>query len=540
MTTSELLKEFGFEEEKWEMVHRNKILTGFPDTKIHFRLILEDAQMSVEETYFWVLTMFRRFDAVTDVIKIKDVFSASQQSSFFGNSQSRLGINQDRASSYLAQIGKLIKDMFHIVREVRVIDEKLQYYTDSKEKDKTLSEPAEIALKGVYIDQVEGGMKNPSSVYGLSQNVGFTTLPDLFFTVHPKSREDVGKLVSKLEDSINRKVREVLQRKLYQYVDWKEKTYKELDTRKNFQIKFMKQHFDVIKLYMDWVRPYLRYAHSMSMSDKAISSPDLISSIEGSFLEVELLTYHSAKTYYTPVVIASFEYRTRPEMRFTPSPDVYQHKGPTHVGQLELNIRGYVWKPDQINKYQEMRRQEDWELLKYVDENMFDVIETLKEDVEKYLGEHGESLPNDKAKKLLVQDLKKLYGDKAESVAKDLLSDVNELARTLLKLKKHNNYASAKEEAVKIVAQMKGKELENEKKYRKSQSVLAPFLGVFKGFHELVNPMVPKINLKSNSASKYAEMNKEASEKKSAGGAARAVAWNTYKFFKKSHGMLSW
>ena len=54
-------------------------------------------------------------------------------------------------------------------------------------------------------------MKNAASVYGLSQTVGFTLLPDLFFRVAPKGPEDVDIVVDSLE--FNLKVKEVLKRK---------------------------------------------------------------------------------------------------------------------------------------------------------------------------------------------------------------------------------------------------------------------------------------------------------------------------------------
>ena len=57
------------------------------------------------------------------------------------------------------------------------------YYSDSYDADSKSRESAEITLKGIWVDMVEQGAKNPASVYGMAREVQFTTLPDLFFSI---------------------------------------------------------------------------------------------------------------------------------------------------------------------------------------------------------------------------------------------------------------------------------------------------------------------------------------------------------------------
>ena len=70
----------------------------------------------------------RWFWSFVRIDKITDTFSASENSSFFGTSQQRVGLQQDKVSQYLATIGKMIKELFQLVRELRIIDERLGYY----------------------------------------------------------------------------------------------------------------------------------------------------------------------------------------------------------------------------------------------------------------------------------------------------------------------------------------------------------------------------------------------------------------------------
>ena len=82
-----------------------------------------------------------------------------------------------------------------MIRELRMIDERVQYYDDSAKND----DAAETALKSIWVDMVEGGINNPNSVTALSLKVGFIILPDLFYSIHPKKSGDVDKTMKELE-----------------------------------------------------------------------------------------------------------------------------------------------------------------------------------------------------------------------------------------------------------------------------------------------------------------------------------------------------
>ncbi|MCK5140493.1 MAG: hypothetical protein KAQ85_11675, partial [Thermodesulfovibrionia bacterium] len=227
MITEEDLEKFGFQEpEKDEEVRKVKpVFTGFVKPLNRYRLVVEAYNMSIEEPYFWVLEYLRNFVGFPNIIKITDVFSAAENSSFFGSSQQRLGMQQDKVSQFLATVGKMVKELFQLVRELRILDERLGYYKDSIDTESKSRESAEITLKGIWVDMVEQGAKNPASVYGMAREVQFTTLPDLFFSTHPLKQEDVDEVVERDRAQFNRKVREVLKRKLRGYLAWKEHTY---------------------------------------------------------------------------------------------------------------------------------------------------------------------------------------------------------------------------------------------------------------------------------------------------------------------------
>ena len=253
------------------------------------RCVFESFQKSIEVCYFWCLNHWRYDQHMPVIEKITDTFAASEHSSFFGVQQQRLGIQQDKVSQFLATIGKMVKEMFQIVRELRVIDERMGYYEDSYSPNSRIAGPADITLKGIYIDLVEGGSKNPASIYGMASQLQFTTLPDLFFNIHPVTSKQVGEMIEKLD--FNKKVKEVLQRKLYSYLRWKEETFHEIKSRRTFTLKFLRQHFAAIRLYVIWVKPYLKNVARLSTDEDKIGTPDLISAFEGSMVDIEIMAY---------------------------------------------------------------------------------------------------------------------------------------------------------------------------------------------------------------------------------------------------------
>src|SRR3989344_5943369 len=240
MDRTALLKEFGFEkEEEIEVIKQQYDKTGFPEPLKSYKLSLEVFDLSLEEPYFWILDALK--ESFTIVEKLEDSFAAAENSAFFGVTQQRLGAQQDKVSQFLATTGKMIKELFQMVRELRIIDERLEYYKEAEgEFEKPLLErkkSAEITLKGMFVDLVQGGGKSAASVYGMSRELEFITLPDLFFDAPPfKTLEELENHISSLKKNFNENVLRVLIRHLRQFIEWKKRTAKEHHSRQRFML----------------------------------------------------------------------------------------------------------------------------------------------------------------------------------------------------------------------------------------------------------------------------------------------------------------
>src|SRR3989338_10685648 len=176
MNRTELLKEFKFEkEEEIDVIKQQYDKTGFPEPLKSYKLSLEVFDLSLEEPYFWILDALK--ESFTIVEKLEDSFAAAENSAFFWVTQQRLGAQQDKVSQFLATTGKMIKELFQMVRELRIIDERLIYYNGvAAVLSKPINERGEgkahdITLKGIFVDLVQGGGKSAPSVYGMAREL---------------------------------------------------------------------------------------------------------------------------------------------------------------------------------------------------------------------------------------------------------------------------------------------------------------------------------------------------------------------------------
>lgn len=373
--------DFGFKEETAEEVLHKSLKTNWPEPHTRFRMSYEAENNSIEGIYFWVLNELREEEGYTHFDKITDIFAASEQSSFFGAAQQRLGLQQDKVSQFLATIGKMVKELFQLVRELRIIDERLDLYKKSNDGDK----PAEISLKGYWIDLVEGGAKNPASVYGMSRELGFVTLPDLFFDAPPMKSDNVQRHIDKL--LFNKKVKEVLMRKLSVFLIWKERTFQEMSNRKLFTLRYLRQHYEIIRMYSTWVKPYLRNIKKLTLDPEKMDAAELVSSFEGSLVEIEVIARRQYGENTFACLSLHFDYRSRPELKFMQ--EGYQ-RGPIHVGRTIMTMRSYIWTKAKMHKYKRFRKREEFDILAGIDSSVQAAYTALGEDLEKYLYEAGE------------------------------------------------------------------------------------------------------------------------------------------------------
>ncbi len=392
----QFLYDNGFKEEIAEVADGIYEKTGYPIPAKSFRIKVESFGTPIESIYYWFLDHLKQDQAYTAVEKIIDTFSASESSAFWGQASQRIGLQQDKAGGYLRIISELIKQLFQIVRELRMIDEKLavrKAWLDPETGVRLKS--ADVTLKSEFVELVEGGAKEVGSVYGLAREVGYHILPDLFFNTHVYKINAIDDKIDSME--YNKRVKNVLKKKLFNFLNWKEQTDKEFATRREFQLRYMYQHWQTIKTYMNWMKPYLRNIKRLSMNQKHIESADIISAFETSMIEIEILAHKKIKGNVHACTLANFTYTTKPDMSFHTQD--YQHKGPVHVGSVTVKLKAYGWSEQQIEAYKKYKEDEDLELLGLADNKIQSAMDMLGDSFKKYLEECGEIFDKNKEEK---------------------------------------------------------------------------------------------------------------------------------------------
>jgi len=484
-------KDFGWVEEEFEDFKDVYVKTDYPEPHRKFRIIYESFSLSMEETYFWILSALQHDMAFPMVEKITDIFSSAENSSIFGQTSQRLGIQQDRIGNTLATVGKMVKDLFALVRELRIIDERIAAY-DAWNKLKSKS--ADATLKQLYIDFAEsqGGQTKPSSVYGLAQNLGYTTLPDYFFNIRVFNKEDIDKTVDALPTNNN--LKNVLRRKLLEFIIWKENVDKEARNRRKFQLHYLRQQWAIIKMYMGWLKPYLRNVKRLSMNEKQVMGPEIISAFETAALEIEILAYDPVKAEksYSPCVLVNFKYFVKPSLSYQ-QPESYQ-RGPVHVGKVDITMRSYGWSKGEVIAYKAYREQQDMELLSVIDESLKAAMDALSGDLEKYLAEAGE------------EEFKKKQAEK-EAEKRDTRTFMQKFFNRRVDDTGAAGFAG---------------------------SALEPFIEIFMGIGEIIGAFMPSVAVKKKDKGK----DNSAARKKAAEATGKMlIVWANY---KKSHQLLTW
>ena len=79
----------------------------------------------------------------------------------------------------------------------------------------------------------------------------------------------------------NDRLKSVLKRKLRSYLTWKVYTEKELKNRRSFLLKYLRHHYLIVQMYINWLKPYLKNVRRLAYDEKRIDSPDLVGAFEG-------------------------------------------------------------------------------------------------------------------------------------------------------------------------------------------------------------------------------------------------------------------
>ncbi len=378
---------------------------------------------------------------------------------------------EDRVMQLLGNINAVLKSIIAIITELRELDRNIYFYDEIKGSDKDKSEAAELALKRIFLDNVDA-RKGGASLSALSRSPtqgqggpGFIDVMSVFYQV--KSLKDVVQLER------NEQYKNILKNRYIEYEKWKEINGKDLRTRKSLLLQYLKSQMSSFNMYVDWCSTYLSMLSKMGLKTamnandyiRGSSKPDIFESevfsvsaagykpIYSREYDVEYAKLFKSKGPEIPIKVTpksletslltrgykeqkrSFIYerlkkygpmtysfiKVIMDFKEKPSKEAIQ---PPYEGTLYFNIYPYVFTPDEFYLYRTASLAKIQKtVFTAVDQSVFGSLSIIKEDLDKYVKEaekeeEEKKKPKKAQKEYAILDIYRSFKDDIFGISK--------------------------------------------------------------------------------------------------------------------------
>jgi len=378
-----------------------------------YKLVYDSDSNQLEPIYFWILDFIQ--DMGIKVEKVTDNFQSSPGSGHFADMSQRATIMQQQATKILADTNVVIKSIIQIVYDLKEYEIRLSQYKKANSKDPKEKEEGMLALKNIWLDQVDM-KRGRGSIHQMSYEMGFTTLREAFLVAN--SVEDVNKM-SSADGVINESVKRVLTPRLGEFLLWKDVSEKEIVKRFEIEKSYLKSQVESLKLYTNWAKPYLKAAKDLKMNGFETNAA-LVHAFSTSMFELTLLgkresgisspvlikrfgrDYKLKRKYYS-ILIVSLKYVGKLAQKVTQRGDY----GFGFGGRVDITFDSYALNEEELALVKKKMDEADLkDGLDLVGENTQAALDQLKDDIEKYClkDEDKKKIEEEKKKEEKKQD----------------------------------------------------------------------------------------------------------------------------------------
>lgn len=419
----------------------------------NYNLSYDSMGEGLEPLYFWTLDFMRDKApgglGLDKVIKTEEGFEASASSGYFGELGARASVMQDRAMKILETVNNVLRGIVNIIYDLKEFEIRLKEYDKLHSDDKAEAEAAKLAVKGVWMDQVDI-KKGRGSINMMAQQLQFVTLRDAF--MQAENEADVKKM------DLNKRVQNILLRKISEYLIWEKESEKELRKRFSIERNYLKAQVNSMRLYIKWIKPYLKAAQKLGM--KEFNTPDIVAAFNNMQMELSLLGRREIQPIDVHPSFAKFEPEKKIfaclEITFNFRTVPYAARGQAstsyiHTGKTDITFNGYVLDSDQIGIMEAQELYEDMGLI----EHLTDIsLKELQEDLDKFLKEE----PEEKEKKKKKFKIESPFGDLRKGFD-DMIEPVKDVGKTFKGIFKAEPSEGFKIKEIKKSAEEQAKEI---------------------------------------------------------------------------------
>ncbi len=349
-------------------------------------LVYDSSSETLEPVYFWILDfMNNMFEGKVE--KLVDNFSSSPGSGHFSELSQKKSILQENVMKSLGAINQTIKSIVNLVYDLKDFEIRLKHYDNANLNDKNTKEAGILALKQIWMDNVDIKRGVGSINQMTAGNLQFVTLRDAFMAAN--SVEEVEKL------DLNDRVKRILKPRIAEFFQWKKLSEEELKRRFNIEKNYLKSQVNTLQLYSRWIKPYLKSAAALEMSEKAGRSPELVTIFNTLILELALMGKKEIdvqeeistatlprgisipKRNYYSIVIVDFHFRGLPNR-------AGQHY--TFGGRSNVVFKAYALNNEELKFFeQELKKSEVGEVMKLIEGSTTESLDELKKDIDYFL-----------------------------------------------------------------------------------------------------------------------------------------------------------
>ena len=375
---------------------------------ISYKITFDSQQAQLEPIYYWLLDFIQ--DMGIGVEKLVDNFTASPGSGQFSEMSGKATKMQEEGMKILGGLNQVVKSVLNLIYDLKEFEMRLAHYDDAGANDKARKETGMLALKQVWLDNVDL-KRGKGSIHQMAAELGFTTIREAFMMAN--SVEDLKKMEEGEEGGvINKQVMRILIPRMSEFLKWINYSEKELRKRFSIEKNYLKSQVETIKLYSAWMKPYLKAAEDLKQKgfDKNAA---LVNAFSTTMFELQLFGKKSVKVpekfkgynlkrNYNQCVVIGLNYRGHVSQRMTQKGDYGFAMG----GRIDMTFDSYALNDEELGLVRkELDKEDVSDSMAFSADVASEALDELKEDLDYFLKSDEEKKKLEKGKVEKSEDI---------------------------------------------------------------------------------------------------------------------------------------
>ncbi len=372
-------------------------------------LQFDSQQNQLEPIYYWILDFMAQVGR-GNPDKLIDNFMASPGSGQFSEMSMKATKMQEEGMKILGGMNQIVKSVLNLIYDLKEFELRLANYDDYNSEDKQKKEEGILALKQIWLDNVDM-KKGRGAIHQMaSAEMGFSTLREAFMMAdgpegaRKMNEEDIKKGGSGL---INDSVMRILIPRLAEFDKWAEYSEKELRKRFSIEKNYLKSQVETVKLYSQWMKPYLENAEKLRQQGFEKDAA-LVNSFSTTMFELQLFHkkpvsadderfkgYNPRREYFE-IIMVTLKYRGHVSQRVTQKGDYGFGMG----GVVDIWFDSYALNEEELAAAQKLLEKDDLaESMEFSMDVAGDALKEMQEDLDYFLKSAEEREAADAKKK---------------------------------------------------------------------------------------------------------------------------------------------